>query len=436
MNILNPNTPVSNFINTILTEKNKQIKENILLGNISFHNILFYSKEKEENSFKTPSHISFLNNLNRQKQLQEVREEKRNLEKKVNIVDNQLISIKYDNIVPNKLIYSEKYLNTNLNNNKANIKINSQKNSSHNSKSKNKSKKSSFSAKKSENINSLPTLGIENKKNKILKNIYLKPIQIKSYKSNSKVNNHEIEEKLEKNAKAFIQKLNKDKKNLLAMINKRQKKFAQKLKNEIEHREKENELKLDEYSKYYNIYNNKDYYNINSINNYSNLDRMRKEEKEKEYSPDNSLIRKHKNKKYYHYSPYNYRNPKMLKNISKDLLNFNSELYYNNNIPDIIQYQLILAPLYKNNNNIINQGRSTPFINIDDINNLQYNNSDNIDMTNGELVSNVSKINNYSCRIDESNFDNNNIIDNSYNKKHLYFFNEPKYELEFTSGDN
>ena len=46
----------------------------------------------------------------------------------------------------------------------------------------------------------------------------LKPIQIKSFKSNSKVNNHETEERLEKNAKAFIQKLNNNKKNVLAMI--------------------------------------------------------------------------------------------------------------------------------------------------------------------------------------------------------------------------
>ena len=124
MNILNPNIPISNFINAILTEKNKQIKENILLGNISFNSVLFYSKENEENTFKTPSHISFLNNLNRQKQLQEVREEKANLEKKVNMVDNQLLSMKYDSIIPNKLNFSEKYINTNLNNNKANMKIN------------------------------------------------------------------------------------------------------------------------------------------------------------------------------------------------------------------------------------------------------------------------------------------------------------------------
>ena len=431
MKSLNKNIPISNFVNTLLNEKNKQIKENILLGNIQFPKILFYSLKKEKNIFATNSHISFLKYLKREKHILEVREEKSFLEAKVNIADNKLLSIKNYELSHNSKF--ERYLNMNLNNKKSKS-LNNRYKSENNSNSKDK-KKNFSSEKNNKNINmsSLPSLGRKNEK---IGTLEIKPIQIKSFKSKSKIINHETEEKLEKNAKAFIQKLNKDKKNLLAMINKRQKKFAQKLKNEIEKREKENELKLDEYSKYYNIYNNKDYYNINSINNYSNLDRMRKEEKEKEYSPDNSLIRKHKNKKYYHYSPYNYRNPKMLKNISKDLLNFNSELYYNNNIPDIIQYQLILAPLYKNNNNIINQGRSTPFINIDDINNLQYNNSDNIDMTNGELVSNVSKINNYSCRIDESNFDNNNIIDNSFNKKHLYFFNEPKYELEFTSGDN
>lgn len=79
---LNPNTPLSNFIYTIINEKNKQIKENILLGNINFPKILIYSTRNEENTFKSNSHIAFLNNLDKQKQLSEVREEKANLEKK------------------------------------------------------------------------------------------------------------------------------------------------------------------------------------------------------------------------------------------------------------------------------------------------------------------------------------------------------------------
>ena len=98
MELFNPNTPLSNFIYTIINEKNKQIKENILLGNITFPKILFYSKTRGENIFKTDSHINFLNNLNTKKHLIDVQEEKSNLEKKVNLADNQLLSIKNYNI--------------------------------------------------------------------------------------------------------------------------------------------------------------------------------------------------------------------------------------------------------------------------------------------------------------------------------------------------
>ena len=216
MKSLNHNTPLSNYIYTIITEKNKQIKENILLGNIKFHDIIFYSNQTENNSLKSPSHLSFLDNLQRQKQLLEVREEKSNLEKKVSMVDNQLLSIKNNNIIPNNLNLNERYIYTNLNNSNVN-NDNNEKNISVSqqikNKSKSKSKKSLLSEKKAEKIISLPTLGKEKKeknkmkiKNIYVKNIVLKPIETKSFKSNSKVNNHETEEKLEKDARAFIQK--------------------------------------------------------------------------------------------------------------------------------------------------------------------------------------------------------------------------------------
>ena len=85
---------------------------------------------------------------------------------------------------------------------------------------------------------------------------------------------------------------------------------------------------------------------------------------------------------------------------------------------------------------MVNKGGSTPLINIEDIDNLMNNNPDILDAKNGEIIGNISRINNYSNRNDESNIDNNNIIDNSFNKKHLYYFNEPKYEIELTYGDN
>ena len=135
------------------------------MGKINFPKILIYSTRKEENTFKSDSHLAFLNNLDQQKQLSEVREEKANLEKKVDLVDHQLLSIKNYNFSQNKLNYSQRYINTNLNNNKYdtnnNSKINYNRYSSEkNSKSKNKSKKRSIEN-KNENINSLPTLGKE-----------------------------------------------------------------------------------------------------------------------------------------------------------------------------------------------------------------------------------------------------------------------------------
>ena len=284
MKLLNPNTPISNFIYTILNEKNKQIKESILLGDINFPKILFYSKRKEENTLKSPSHIEFLNNLNRQRQLSEVREEKSNLEKKVNMVDNQLLSIKNYNISQIKPNLNERYLNTNINNNIINTNRNS---SEKNSKSKNKNNKSSSSEKsKNKNVNSLPSLGKPHSKNKKIHNIALKPIQIKSFKSNSKINNHETEERLEKNAKAFIRKIKDNKKNVLDMINKKQAKFSLRLKNEIEKIEKQKQLQLENNNIYNN--NNVDYYYINNKNNYSNLDSLKKEDYK--YSSDNSRI--------------------------------------------------------------------------------------------------------------------------------------------------
>ena len=434
MKLLNPNIPISNYISKILSEKNKEIKENILLGSIVFPTNILYSQNK--NILETPSHEAFINNLYRQKLLSEVREEKSYLEKKVSMVDNQLLSIKKNNVnlTPiNKLNFSERNININTNrknNNFLNININSDRNNSEKIK---KNKKSASSEKKSNKNNLLPTLIKDKKREKKLNNIVIKPIQIKSYKSNSKINNHEKEERLEKDAKAFIQRLNRNKKNVLDMINKKRIKFNMKLKNEIDKIEREKKLKMDEYNnKFYNYNydNNNNMDNNYNIGNFSNMNII---ENNNKYSPDSSLIKKgRKNKRYYHYSPYNSNNPKMLKNLKKDLLNFNSELYYNNNVPDIIHYQVLLHPLYLNNNNMINRIPLFPPLNADFNENMK--NEELIEENNNrEMMGNISNINNFSNGNDESNMDNN---DSSFNKKHLYYFNEPKYEIELTSGDN
>ena len=427
MKSLNKNIPISNFVNTLLNEKNKQIKENILLGNIQFPKILFYSLKKEKNIFATNSHISFLKYLKREKHILEVREEKSFLEAKVNIADNKLLSIKNYELSHNSNF--ERYLNMNLNNKKSKS-LNNRYKSENNSNSKDK-KKNFSSEKNNKNINmsSLPSLGRKNEK---IGTLEIKPIQIKSFKSKSKIINHETEEKLEKNAKEFIQKIKNKKKDLLSQINKKHEKFTLKLKNEIDKIERQNKFKLNELSKNNNIYrkniynNNIDYYNINNINN-----NIKKEERKiSPYNPHIKNNNKNNNNKYYHYSPYNSHNPKMLKNISKDLLNFNSELYYNNNMPDILQYQYLLLPYY--NNNITNKDGVTNMFNFDDIDTYK-NNNNNIDLNeidNEEITNNITRFNINAYRNGEMN------IDNSFNKKHLYFFNEPKYEIELTSGDN
>lgn len=124
----------------------------------------------------------------------------------------------------------------------------------------------------------------------------------------------------------------------------------------------------------------------------------------------------------------------MLKNISKDILNFNSELYYNNNMPDIVQYQYRLVPFYKNkNNNVLIKGASTPLIYFEDNDFIRNNNPPEIiDMTSGEIVSNLSRVNNYSYGDD----DTNNDLNDNFKRKHLYYFNELKYENELTRGEN
>ena len=172
-----------------------------------------------------------------------------------------------------------------------------------------------------------------------------------------------------------------------------------------------------------------DYYNYN---NYSKFENNKKEEYKN--APDYSHTKNKNrtnvtNKKYYHYSPYGYNNPKMLRNLSKDLLNFNSALYYDNNIPDIIQYQCLLVPFYRNNN-MIYSGGSMPLLNTEEIDTFRNNNQEVIDATNGEIVGNLSKLN--SNRNDETGIDSNG--DYSFNKKHLYYFNEPKYEIEYTNN--
>ena len=87
----------------------------------------------------------------------------------------------------------------------------------------------------------------------------------------------------------------------------------------------------------------------------------------------------------------------------------------------------------------MNKVESNSLINIENIDNLRLNNKiefDDFSEIGRENEGNISSGNhNYSIGIDESHFDTN-MADNSFNKKHLYYFNEPKYEIELTSRGN
>ena len=456
---VNKNTPIFNFISLILAEKNKQIKENILLGNLSFPKVLFFPL-KRVNKFKTDTHEEFLKNLERQKQLLIVREEKEYLQKKIMKTDNKILSIKkYDSIINKR--YSSLSSNNSGDTSKSNSKNSSPDNISYKKtiktiKLQNNSKKKSydnqitaisnnFNVSKSQNICSLPSLSKEKKKYKIYQ-MDVKPIQIKVYRSNSKVYNHEKEEKLEKNAKAFIKRINNSKKNMLKVMKKKRDYFSLKLKKEIDKLEKQKKNREDEYFK--NLeQKQRDHWGLSNENN----SRVNKENEKNKGG-----------KKYHYYSPA--QNLRMLQHFTKDLLNFNSELYYNNNVPDLNQYQNLLMAF--NNNNInnnyyfediaiektldnenkqkiisyINESEDEKIPSYNYINDI-IKNEEFKENTNSEVNISLSKQftdgrNNISS-FPGSNISNNNIsnIDNSI-RKHLYYFNEPKYENDINNKNN
>ena len=447
---VNQNTPIFNFISLILAEKNKQIKENILLGNLSLPKILFFPLNRI-NKFKTDIHEEFLQNLEREKQLLIVREEKEYLQKKISNTDNKILSIKkYDSIMNNR--YKSLSSNISSKNSSPNyiphkgktklIKLqnNNKKNSSYDNQI--TAVPNNFTVSKSQNICSLPSLSKDKKKYKIYQ-MDVKPIQIKVFRSNSKVNNHEKEEKLEKNAKAFIKRINNSKKNMLNIIKKRRDYYSLKLKNEIDKLEKQKKTREDEY---FNDLESKqrDHWGLYENNNKPN--------KENEKNKGG--------KKYHYYSPA--QNLKMLHNFTKDLLNFNSELYYNNNVPDLNQYQNLLVAFNNINNNYyfndavientsenenkqkivsqINENTDERFQGYNNINNFikneEFKENTNTDV-NISLSKQFTEGKNNISSFPGSNISNNNIssIDSSM-RKNLYYFNEPRYENDINNKYN
>ena len=213
---INQNTPINNFISSIISEKNKQIKESILLGQIDFPNILFYDKNYfQPNKFQSNSHKIFLNNLQQQKQLLIVKEEKSNLLNKVKLTDKKILNINAKSL---EISHHDNY--------------------------------------------SLPIID-KTRDPSPKKKIYqmnVKPIKSKIYITKSKVNNGEMENELEKNAKNFIRKINSSKGDYMFIKKQKQQRDYLRLKKEITKMEEErkkrnenflnNELRTENYNNY------------------------------------------------------------------------------------------------------------------------------------------------------------------------------------------
>ena len=367
---INNNTPNYNFISLAIKENNHLIKENILLGNIHFPEKIEYTPEI---LLQSESHSMFVDNLLNKLNLAKIKEEKQILNEKIEMSNNRIKSIK--------------------NNHK--IEINTKNNN-----------------------NFLPLLNVSNilptKKEKTNKNqknnentkrnllIEIKPLPNK--KSNQllidKLISKENEYDLEQNAKEFIRKINNYNINNIALKKQKQKRDLLRLKQEIEIAEKRKQR--EEYE----------------------LQKLIEERKQQ------NILKRNKYKNYYNSPPrvkYHYYNSnssakkrnKMLKNLSYILNNneYNYQ-YYNNNVnnfnnpymyPNINQYQQINV-----NNYIESERRNTE--NTGPIVKETHNNSNMV----------YREQNNYSI-INESRTNNNSIL-NTSEKKHLYYFNDLKYE--------
>lgn len=486
----NPNTPIYNFISDVISRKTNEIKEAIYLEKIHFPKILFYDQEHERNKFQSEEHQEFLNDLLNEKELIKVREEREFLEKKISLADDDLLKIKkyskakssfknnryinkptsLNNITidnNNKYPYYSKNNNFSLNNSK-NIspppqkKISVPVSCSNTLPSLTRIKSSNQSQSLIENQNQNSIDGQNKKKYKILQ-MGIKPIEKKIYKSNTKVNNEEIEEQLEANAKNFINRLHNKKGEILVKRKQKQQKDYQRLQREIELMERKRYLKeeAERQRRIVEIEKNIEKQILRrQKNNISNI--------------------KFPNKKYHYYDPSKNQNNMKLnqisKNFSDELLDFSSQFYYNNYGPEV-NCQYMLNPLNNEligNNNVDNEfinngqyydfnefpnqqeGQEQIIYNNNNFNNemnvVNTNNNNIIDNKGNEININLPEqysgiypdnnnknmiINNVNDITNNANNSNsiNSILDTS-DKKSLYYFNEPKYENSIINYSN
>ena len=377
---INNNIPNYNFITSLIREKNNNIKENILLGNIHFPEMLIYSPKT---LLESENHVIFINKLSNKLSLEKIKEEKNFLNKKIEMTNNKIDNIKnYINRETVKRNYNDLLPPLNFSNILPIIKE---------KKEKNKKSKEKFN------------------KNKLLMEIKPLPSKRGNQVLIDKRLNKEKEYDLEQNAKEFIRKINNYKINNINMKKQKQKLDFLRLQKEIEIAERKKQKEEYELIQKREELKQNFLKKQNLFNNYNN-----------EMSPQ-----KIKRKRYHYYN-----NPQnsSRKNRNKMMKNFSYVFHHNNNYNYNYQF-------YNNINNINNNFNGGYYIypNINPY--QQYNNNDK-DRRNTENNGTLNVENNGMMYKEQSNHSianesriNNSIL-NTTEKKHLYYFNDLKYENE------
>ena len=394
-----------NFLNSLINSKNNQTKEDILLGKIKFPT---YKNIYENETFKTKENKILQYNLLRRYKINLYAEERRKLERNVSNYEIQIqnlrqlnkdINIKLNNIEQNRLksayatipnnnqIQIEKVKNINQRASSNYKKINYE-NRYQYIKKRNQSNspiKSNNSIEK-ENKNSNNNIIKKNImiNNKIPENVFIKPLVSSIKKDILRIKNEEKNAYLNNNAKAFIKRLNGSNNKITSRVlkinreknNDYIKKIEEDMKMYLEKKEKEKEenkiMKINENKK-------------NKIG----------------YFEGKQII----NKKYHYYSPRNNQ-----ENYSNNILNNQIK-----NNEDNIKNNL------SNENIIINKNK---FLNIENYSNK----NDEIIKENNIIDDNMVQINNFQRINYDFDYESPSILNQS-ERKSPYFFNEPKYNL-------
>ena len=396
-------TPLNTFLSSIITDKNKQTKDDIISGNIKMPNYIHFSSENSPVDFNY--NRIFIGNLLKRYQMTLFAEEKRKLLNNVSDINIKLANLRNSNESSklNKITIESRVKSSQINkrsNNNNDYDYNNYNFDNKNSLKNNKSLFFNENTKKNLNLNYISNNSNKNtlnqKKNyqsqKIISN-KINPIQSSKRYDLLKYEQKENDIVKQKEAEAFVKRL-KEIKNTNEVL-------KRKKETESYFKHLEEDIKLWEKNRII-IEKNKHIQNL--------IDRQNN--KIKKYDVLNQKI---VNKKYHYYNP----------NISGNL---NYENYNNNN------FQSLPNINYNNNNKIFNNNINS------EINNLSKNDIFK-ELDNGEINLSLSKyysnINNNgnNNNVETINLDNNNnnsfsIINSSMNtKKSPYFFNDPKYNI-------